>query len=294
MTRPALRTRVSCPELRCAPRWGRGLSVRLAGRAAARVAGMKPPHRTEHAPRPHGGRAPQQALLLAASLAALSISAVLWRQAAGLQEEVRRLGQSLRKGHSSVRSPRPPAVHARDEQHLLMGNSYLPNTSLQALLRGRRGNRRSRRDTENCTSQQSFIQLVPAKSQPLLQQGDSTLIPWTVALRQGQVLEVRNNRLVIEEDSYYLVFGQVLYQENGLPMGHLIQRRKQVVAGTDLKILLRCIKNMPELNSNNSCYTAGVVKLEQGDELELVIADRPQAQISLDGDSTFFGAIQLL
>ncbi|KAJ1196931.1 hypothetical protein NDU88_000794 [Pleurodeles waltl] len=254
---------------------------------------MKSPNRTEHKTEPHGGLAGQY-VLLAISLAALAISAVLLQQASSLQEEFRQLGQYLRKGNSSVTRPPLPAFKELAEHHLLTGNSYLPNTSLQALLRGRRGHRRSRRDTKNCTSQQSFIQLVPAKSLPLLQQGDSTVIPWAVALRQGHVLEVRNNRLVIGEDSYYLVFGQVLYQENGLPMGHLIQRRKRVVAGIDLKILLRCIKNMPELNSNNSCYTAGVVKLEQGDELELVIADRPQAQVSLDGDSTFFGAIQLL
>ncbi|TWW55098.1 hypothetical protein D4764_09G0001470 [Takifugu flavidus] len=39
--------------------------------------------------------------------------------------------------------------------------------------------------------------------------------------------------------------------------------------------------------------TKGVVQLHQGDELELVIPFRPQALISMDADSTFFGVIQL-
>ncbi|XP_069468588.1 tumor necrosis factor ligand superfamily member 13B-like isoform X3 [Ambystoma mexicanum] len=236
---------------------------------------MRTTHLSDHEPKEVGGLVSQRALL-ALALAALSVSVLLMQQVTSLQEELRQLGQDMWEGNaSSVRSrPLPVIKELQVGPDLLMINSFLYNQSFQAPLHGGRSHARTRRDTGNFTS-------------------DSTLIPWTLGLRQGEALDLRHNRLVVVEDSYYLVFGQVLYQENGLPMGHLIQRRKLTALGLDLKILLRCVKNMPVRNSNTSCYTAGVVKLERGDELELIIADRSQAQVSMDGDSTFFGAIQL-
>ncbi|XP_069468587.1 tumor necrosis factor ligand superfamily member 13B-like isoform X2 [Ambystoma mexicanum] len=254
---------------------------------------MRTTHLSDHEPKEVGGLVSQRALL-ALALAALSVSVLLMQQVTSLQEELRQLGQDMWEGNaSSVRSRPLPVIKELVGPDLLMINSFLYNQSFQAPLHGGRSHARTRRDTGNFTSQQPFIQVVPAESRTLLLQGDSTLIPWTLGLRQGEALDLRHNRLVVVEDSYYLVFGQVLYQENGLPMGHLIQRRKLTALGLDLKILLRCVKNMPVRNSNTSCYTAGVVKLERGDELELIIADRSQAQVSMDGDSTFFGAIQL-
>lgn len=41
------------------------------------------------------------------------------------------------------------------------------------------------------------------------------------------------------------------------------------------------------------CPLLGIVQLHQDDELELVIPYRPQALISMDAESTFFGVIQL-
>ncbi|KAK1148888.1 tumor necrosis factor ligand superfamily member 13B-like isoform X2 [Acipenser oxyrinchus oxyrinchus] len=84
---------------------------------------------------------------------------------------------------------------------------------------------------------------------------------------------------------------QVLFLNPGIQeiMGYLIQRRRSNVVGTEQRYtnLLLCVQEMPKERSTNSCYTAGVVKLDQGDELELVIPDRPNAKISMDADSTF-------
>lgn len=44
----------------------------------------------------------------------------------------------------------------------------------------------------------------------------------------------------------------------------------------------------------NCCFVSeGTAKLRQGDELELVIPDRPNAIINMDVESTFFGVIQM-
>ncbi|KAG9340941.1 hypothetical protein JZ751_020134 [Albula glossodonta] len=89
---------------------------------------------------------------------------------------------------------------------------------------------------------------------------------------------------------------QVLFHDPEIVMGHVIRRRKSNLSGTEPRFtdLLRCLQEMPKTHCANSCYTAGMVKLEREDELELVILCRPQAEVSMDADSTFFGIIQLL
>lgn len=41
--------------------------------------------------------------------------------------------------------------------------------------------------------------------------GNITVIPWTVSAQRGNTISQRENRIVVQEDGYYLVFGQVLY-----------------------------------------------------------------------------------
>lgn len=100
---------------------------------------------------------------------------------------------------------------------------------------------------------------------------------------------------MVKETGYFFIYGQVLYTDNTFAMGHLIQRKKVHVFGDELSLvtLFRCIQNMPETLPNNSCYSAGIAKLEEGDELQLAIP-REDAKISRDGDGTFFGALKLL
>uniref|UniRef100_A0A8C9VZD2 TNF superfamily member 13b n=1 Tax=Scleropages formosus TaxID=113540 RepID=A0A8C9VZD2_SCLFO len=87
----------------------------------------------------------------------------------------------------------------------------------------------------------------------------------------------------------------VYYTDKTFAMGHFVIRRKQNVVGDELQevILFRCIQTMNPIFPYNTCYTAGVVKLEVGDRVELLIP-RQSANVSLDGDSTFLGAIKLV
>ena len=111
------------------------------------------------------------------------------------------------------------------------------------------------------------------------------MIPWTVSVQQGNAISQKENRIVVQEDGYYLVFGQVLchcnssitklilrlicsnYSANVMPnfqvlfecpnavMGHIIRSWDSMKTGTEL---LRCLKAMPdEENPANTCYTAG-------------------------------------
>lgn len=40
--------------------------------------------------------------------------------------------------------------------------------------------------------------------------GNTALIPWTISVQQGNAISLRGNKIVVQEDGYYLVFGQVL------------------------------------------------------------------------------------
>eukprot|EP00069_Balaena_mysticetus_P005305 bmy_17985T0 len=125
--------------------------------------------------------------------------------------------------------------------------------------------------------------------------GAYTFVPWLLSFKRGRALEERENKILVKETGYFFIYGQVLYTDNTFAMGHLIQRKKVHVFGDELSLvtLFRCIQNMPETLPNNSCYSAGIAKLEEGDELQLAIP-REDAKISQDGDGTFFGALKLL
>lgn len=40
--------------------------------------------------------------------------------------------------------------------------------------------------------------------------GNIAVIPWTIFVQQGNAISLRENKIVVQEDGYYLVFGQVL------------------------------------------------------------------------------------
>uniref|UniRef100_A0A3Q1GFC9 Tumor necrosis factor ligand superfamily member 13B-like n=1 Tax=Acanthochromis polyacanthus TaxID=80966 RepID=A0A3Q1GFC9_9TELE len=92
-----------------------------------------------------------------------------------------------------------------------------------------------------------------------------TVIPWTISAQQGSTISQKKNRILIL---------------------HLI-------SGTKSTQLLCCMREMSDQTYGNTCYSSGTVYLLQGDELELVIPDRPGVLISTDPESTFFGVIQL-
>ncbi|XP_030169834.1 tumor necrosis factor ligand superfamily member 13B [Lynx canadensis] len=142
---------------------------------------------------------------------------------------------------------------------------------------------------------QDCLQLIADSDTPTIRKGAYTFVPWLLSFKRGRALEEKENKILVKETGYFFIYGQVLYTDNTFAMGHLIQRKKVHVFGDELSLvnLFRCIQNMPETLPNNSCYSAGIAKLEEGDELQLAIP-REDAKISQDGDGTFFGALKLL
>ncbi|KAG5853020.1 tumor necrosis factor ligand superfamily member 13B-like [Anguilla anguilla] len=154
---------------------------------------------------------------------------------------------------------------------------------------------RMKREQGGHVAQRSFLQLIATINENLVLRDNVTVIPWTVSIQNGEAVSSKDNKIIVQQDGYYMVFSQVLFHNPEVVMGHLIRRRKSNVSGTEQRFtdLLRCLQEMPKNNCANSCYTAGIVKLEREDELELVILDRPQAQVAMEADSTFFGMIHL-
>lgn len=142
---------------------------------------------------------------------------------------------------------------------------------------------------------QDCLQLIADSDTPTIRKGSYTFVPWLLSFKRGRALEEKENKILVKETGYFFIYGQVLYTDNTFAMGHLIQRKKVHVFGDELSLvtLFRCIQNMPETLPNNSCYSAGIAKLEEGDELQLAIP-REDAKIARDGDGTFFGALKLL
>ncbi|XP_043913627.1 tumor necrosis factor ligand superfamily member 13B-like [Protopterus annectens] len=245
-----------------------------------------------------------QAFLLLTVLGSICLSLVLFQQADSLMLEFSKFSEKLEKCDRQVCSlhilKMGKASEEKSEdtplQNLYTRKSFIlpQHANLIRNLRRKECKKRARRETT--ALHQSFLQLVATDRKDLIWEEDSATIPWTVVFKGGTGVHAKENRIIVDRDGYYMVFGQVLYFNPDMPMGHLIRRMKSNVVGSDPKvtILFSCIQNMPEMHSNNSCFTAGVVKLDQGDVLDLVIVDRPEASISMDGDSTFFGIIQLL
>lgn len=125
--------------------------------------------------------------------------------------------------------------------------------------------------------------------------GPHTGIPWQTGLRRGSALEADGDSILVLEEGFYFVYSQVYYTDRTFAMGHVVIRMKRNVVGdeTPYVTLFRCIQNMNPIHHYNTCYTGGIVKLEFGDHLELLIP-RSTADVSLDGDSTFLGAVKLV
>ncbi|XP_034400076.1 tumor necrosis factor ligand superfamily member 13B-like isoform X3 [Cyclopterus lumpus] len=152
---------------------------------------------------------------------------------------------------------------------------------------------KTREDIKPSTFQKAQSSSRRVKRQQGSCRGNITVIPWTVSAQQGNAISQKENRIVVQEDGYYLVFGQVLFKSPSTVMGHIIQSLGSTRTRTTSTELLRCLQEMPDEAPANTCYTAGIVQLHQDDELELVVPYRPHALISMDAQFTFFGVIQL-
>ncbi|GCC37115.1 uncharacterized protein [Chiloscyllium punctatum] len=194
----------------------------------------------------------------------------------------RRGGEALRAGDVTLRGRRSlPEQGQQSFVQLIATNDQRPAvraSSCQKCLPGRH--------QPACRAERR-----PASSQNHV---EGTLVPWMLSLKRGTALDRMGNKISVKEAGFFLIYSQVWYKDNIFTMGHLVKRIKANIVGSEPRtsILFRCIQNMPACCPNNSCFTAGVAKLEAGDELELVIP-RVQAHVALNGDGTFFGAIQL-
>ncbi|XP_030643461.1 tumor necrosis factor ligand superfamily member 13B [Chanos chanos] len=121
-----------------------------------------------------------------------------------------------------------------------------------------------------------------------------TGVPWQTGLKRGSALEEDKDTMLVKEEGFFFVYSQVYYTDSTFAMGHIVIRMKRNVVGDESQFvtLFRCIQSMNPVVHYNTCYTGGVVKLEVGDRVELLIP-RATANISLDGDSTFLGAVKL-
>ncbi|XP_077436276.1 tumor necrosis factor ligand superfamily member 13B [Vanacampus margaritifer] len=161
--------------------------------------------------------------------------------------------------------------------------------------------RRSRRMVSgtDASVSQSCLQLLANKSRKIFRKDFAlepyTGIPWQIGLRRGSSLDAVGDNILVREEGFYFVYSQVYYMDSRFAMGHVVIRRKRTVVGDEAQyvILFRCIQSMDSVFPYNTCYTGGVVKLEVGDQLELLIP-RSTANVSLDGDATFVGAVKLV
>lgn len=197
------------------------------------------------------------------------------------QQEAGHKIQTLEQSSSSADTTAPPLP---------------PSEPLHHLLRKRRAASEAQRSAP--ASQPCLQMLADSKRQTFPKEFDSaqhTGIPWQPGLSRGSALEVENNSMVVKEEGFYFVYSQVYYMDNTFAMGHVVIRRKRNIVGDEPQyvILFRCIQNMDPVYPYNTCYTGGVVKLEAGDQVELLIP-RFTANVSLDGDSTFLGAVKLV
>ncbi|KAM9319998.1 tumor necrosis factor ligand superfamily member 13B [Gastrophryne carolinensis] len=159
----------------------------------------------------------------------------------------------------------------------------------ESLLKGR-----SRRYAAEGKVYNSCLQLIADQTKDTEVEGDATIIPWLLSVKQGSAFEEKQNKILIKENGLFFIYGQVWYQDKVFAMGHVIQRKKMHTVGNDpsLVTLFTCIQNMPQSHPNNSCFTSGIAKLDEGDELLLTVP-RGNVKLKLSGDGTFFGAFKL-
>lgn len=119
---------------------------------------------------------------------------------------------------------------------------------------------------------------------------DMTEVMWQPALRRGRGLEAQGDTVRVRDTGIYLLYSQVLFHDVTFTMGQVVSREGQGRRET----LFRCIKSMPSDpdRAYNSCYSAGVFHLHQGDIITVKIP-RANAKLSLSPHGTFLGFVKL-
>ncbi|XP_022607754.1 tumor necrosis factor ligand superfamily member 13B-like isoform X3 [Seriola dumerili] len=214
------------------------------------------------------------------------LSLFLVHRASVLENDFRKLQGDL---ILQLNQPRSEGVNGKMAKMSKTREDIKPSTFQKAQSSLKMSSRRVKREQGSCRAPTSFLQLTANTNKQPDMRGNITVIPWTVSAQQGNAISQKENRIVVQEDGYYLV----LFTSPSTVMGYIIRSLGSTNAETTSTEVLRCLQEMPDATPANTCYTSGIVQLHQNDELELVIPYRPQALISVEADSTFFGVIQL-
>ncbi|KAF6300007.1 TNF superfamily member 13 [Rhinolophus ferrumequinum] len=135
----------------------------------------------------------------------------------------------------------------------------------------------------------SVLHLVPINITSK-EDSDVTEVLWEPALKRGRGLEAQGYVVRVWDTGVYLLYSQVLFHDVTFTMGQVVSREGQGRQET----LFRCIRSMPSNPdwAYNSCYSAGVFHLHQGDILSVIIP-RARAKLSLSPHGTFLGFVKL-
>nr|XP_019600641.1 PREDICTED: tumor necrosis factor ligand superfamily member 13 isoform X1 [Rhinolophus sinicus] len=198
-----------------------------------------------------------------AALGAVACAMALLTQQTELQTLRREVTRLQRTGGPSEKGEGYPWLSFREQS---------PDS-----LEGRENGERSRRRRAALTRKQK-------------KDSDVTEVMWEPALKRGRGLEAQGYVVRVWDTGVYLLYSQVLFHDVTFTMGQVVSREGQGRQET----LFRCIRSMPSNPdwAYNSCYSAGVFHLHQGDILSVIIP-RARAKLSLSPHGTFLGFVKL-
>ncbi|XP_067299537.1 tumor necrosis factor ligand superfamily member 13B isoform X2 [Pseudorasbora parva] len=243
-------------------------------------------------------------VLVVAAITSSSLSVISFYHVLALQAEVEGLrAEVVRKREEQSGTLGEPGAekqtHQQEQEEIKDRIEYLQQTDMGDTTTDQTGmSKRSLGHVSNKAESQACLQMMADNRKKTFQKEFAlelcTAIPWHVGLKRGSALEEEQGTILVKEEGFFFIYSQVYYTDSTFAMGHIVIRIKSNVVGDESQhvVLFRCIQSMNRVNHFNTCYTGGVVKLDSGDRLELLIP-RTHANISLDGDSTFLGAIKL-
>ncbi|XP_067573714.1 tumor necrosis factor ligand superfamily member 13 isoform X1 [Pseudorca crassidens] len=226
-----------------------------------------------------------------AALGAVACAMVLLTQQTELQTLRREVSRLQRTGGPSEKgegylwlSPREQILE--DSQHQDSGCWGKSSDGVEALENGERSRRRR---AVKQKKKRSVLHLVPVNITSK-EDSDVTEVMWQPALWRGRGLEAQGYVIRVWDAGIYLLYSQVLFHDVTFTMGQVVSREGQGRQET----LFRCIRSMPSNPdwAYNSCYSAGVFHLHQGDTLSVIIP-RARAKLSLSPHGTFLGLVKL-
>ncbi|XP_010994829.1 tumor necrosis factor ligand superfamily member 13 isoform X1 [Camelus dromedarius] len=229
-----------------------------------------------------------------AALGAVACAMVLLTQQTELQTLRREVTRLQRTGGPSEEREGYPWLSLREQileesQHQDSGCWEKSPDGLEAREDGERSRRRRAVLTRKQKKRHSVLHLVPINITSK-EDSDVTKVMWQPALTRGRGLEAQGYVVRVWDAGVYLLYSQVLFHDVTFTMGQVVSREGQGRQET----LFRCIRSMPSNPdwAYNSCYSAGVFHLHQGDILSVVIP-RARAKLSLSPHGTFLGVVKL-